>query len=348
MEKKKLIDDGIHAIYGSKAFVKFKPCLGIDKVMLSFVEGSDNIDVYMDVKEFGGIFMKRIQTGRMERDISVEKAKGAQYPGSVYDSKLGGKKTDDGAIARNFTLSPGAKTEIVLTAYKYNAKEEDGKFVPQGKPTKIIRVGGTYSELEELLWVWKPLEAEYLKNTYNMENVRNPYYEGIGSDRENKEQNTGKSAGSQSKQNKPAAGKNNKPANGAGTSANTADKVNQEQNASKPGSNPPQQNKPAETQKTAGEFDAYPVLHVISKTPIKERQKYPGNYAFECTDYNTGAVYCVVIPASSVKKMTEERKGIFDTFKQMTEEKPDGTEFKFHASKEKEGSKEVIYFWAFA
>lgn len=114
-----------------------------------------------------GIFMGIYEAQRLSRDImsgriatlgkmEIDKAKKAnlKYAGAVFTSQGGtsARRRPDGiAIARVFTLSPGARQPWVLCAKQGKAHETpEGLIVMDGQPEVTIRVALSNEKLKEL------------------------------------------------------------------------------------------------------------------------------------------------------------------------------------------------------
>lgn len=170
-------------MYGAKAFVKVKQCLDIDKMLLSFVsrENSKNyIDCYMKADYFGALLMRDIANGSLYRKLMEEKAKGDKYPKEVWTSPYGGNATanDGKPVSRYFTISPGTKFDVVMTAYSFPATQEDkGAFVPVKGASPILKlmVGMSYDDLRVMQYRWSFLEKEYMTSKYSLQNMKSTY-----------------------------------------------------------------------------------------------------------------------------------------------------------------------------
>lgn len=168
--------------FGKTTFCKVKSALEIDKMLLSFVDTADaknkHIECYIDAVDFG-MLMEQVADGRFGQKLTTEKAKGAQYPGAVFTSNYGGCKTPDGkAISRYFTIAPGSKQDLVLTAYAYPAHvDEMGKYVPDkgAQASCLIRVGCTWHDFDAMRYCWKFLEGDYMRKKYNVEALKNSF-----------------------------------------------------------------------------------------------------------------------------------------------------------------------------
>lgn len=176
--------DTFREIWAGKPALSIKPAFGIGKILFHFFDrgSKEKIDCYMNVEDFVGKLLEPIRTGELIRDIRAEKTKGEQYPKAVWYSPYGGDKNATPPISRSFTIAPGAKAEVVITANAYPGEvSEDGKICPQkgAKPTSTIRVGMAYDELRTLRIVAESACMEYISRKYSIENIKE--YEGTGS-----------------------------------------------------------------------------------------------------------------------------------------------------------------------
>lgn len=170
-------------MYGKKAFVKVKQCLDIDKMLFSFVslENSQNyIDCYMKADQFGALLMRDIANGSLYRKLMEEKAKGEKYPKEVWTSPFGGNATanDGSPISRYFTIAPGTKFDVVMTAYSFPATQsETGAFIPvkDKNPLLKLMIGMSWDDLRILQYRWSFLEKEYMTTKYSLKNMRSAY-----------------------------------------------------------------------------------------------------------------------------------------------------------------------------
>ncbi len=169
----------IHACYTKNTFVKIKQSLEIGKILLSFVDmqAKKNIDCYMSAEEFGALLMQDIKNGSLFKKIAEEKAKGAQYPEKVWESPIGGSKKDGNIVSRHFTIAPGSKSEVLLTALQYPASQNDtGAFIPiKGSQPFVIRVACSFNDLRLIQYKWSFLEQDYMRSKYNMEAMKSSY-----------------------------------------------------------------------------------------------------------------------------------------------------------------------------
>jgi len=154
----------------------------------------ESIDCYMDAVEFGAILMKDIATGRLVGSLKESKLRAegmnAKYPKAVYTSPFGGcsldangKTTRDDskkvrAVSRYFTIAPGARAEVIITAYQYPANiTSTGAYVKQenSEPEITVMVSTTYNDLRKLQYKWSWLERDYMARTFSMDNMRSNY-----------------------------------------------------------------------------------------------------------------------------------------------------------------------------
>ncbi len=172
----------IHSMYTKTTFVKIKQVLDIDKVLFSFVDSQNkiNIDCYMSAVEFGALLMQDVKNGSLYRNIVNEKAKGEQYPKEVWTSPMGGSNKNGKMVSRHFTIAPGSRQEVVITAKQYPATQSDtGAYIPvKGSQAAVIRVGCTYNDLRMLQYKWSYLEHDYMTIKYNMDAMRSTYVRG--------------------------------------------------------------------------------------------------------------------------------------------------------------------------
>lgn len=172
--------DVLIPLYGSKAFVKIKQCLDIDKVCFSFVDKADSkkhVDVYMEADEFGATLMADIKNHTLLYKLEKEKEKGEKYPKEVYTSPVGGNATGNNGnpISRYFTIAPGIKTDAVLTGLAFPAeKNETGAFIKlkDSKAITTLRVPCSYNDLRILQYRWSFLERDYMTQKYTMANMK--------------------------------------------------------------------------------------------------------------------------------------------------------------------------------
>ncbi len=171
------------AFYGKKAFVKIKQCLEIGKILFSFVDLSNtknHIDCYMLAEEFGAILMAGIKDKSLIKAIVNEKAKGEQYPKSVWQSPVGGNATGNNGkpISRYFEIAPGSASEVLFTAYSFPAeKNSTGAFIKTkgSKALLTLRVPCTFNDLKILGYKWSFLENDYMTAKYCLENMKSDY-----------------------------------------------------------------------------------------------------------------------------------------------------------------------------
>lgn len=125
-------NDLIFSINTKTTFMKAKPCFNIEKVLFSFVSfdeaaeaGSkikDNVDFYMSIDD--ALYLSWLITeGHLTKMIKKEAAKGEKYPKAVYTRQGGiqadkckekGIRTDDAALARVLSITPGSKQPYVF------------------------------------------------------------------------------------------------------------------------------------------------------------------------------------------------------------------------------------------
>lgn len=189
MEKKNLTEEKevLAALYGAKAFVKIKQWLDVGKMAICFVNLKDTskyINCYMEAEEFGALFMADIKNGSLFRKIQEEKSKtiasGKQFSNSIWSSPIGGNATANNGepVSRYFTISPGLKTEIVLTAIQMPAKISDtGAFIAieHAQPLIKLSIGCSYNDLRILQYKWSFLEHDYMQRKYTLSNMRSEY-----------------------------------------------------------------------------------------------------------------------------------------------------------------------------
>ena len=170
-------------MYGAKAFVKVKQCLDIDKMLFSFVSLENSkqyIDCYIKADYFGALLMRDIANGSLYRKLMEEKAKGNKYPKEVWTSPYGGNATanDGKPVSRYFTISPGTKFDVVMTAFSFPATQNDkGAFVPVkgASPLSKLMVGMSYDDLRIMQYRWSFLEKEYMTSKYSLQNMKSTY-----------------------------------------------------------------------------------------------------------------------------------------------------------------------------
>lgn len=175
----------LSAFYGKKAFLKVKQCLEIGKIQFAFVNMEDSrihIDCYMDAEEFAVFLMNNVKNGRLFKAIQSEKAKGDEYPKAVWTSTVGGNETGNNGspISRYFTISPGAKTDILITAMSFPAdRSETGAFIKRkgASALAVLRVPISFNDLLLLEYKWSFLEKDYMTRKYCIENMTNTYIE---------------------------------------------------------------------------------------------------------------------------------------------------------------------------
>lgn len=167
---KKFLNKEFFELNGADTFVKLKAnSFGIGKVQFAFVKFDKNtnkllssMDVYLDMED-ALVLANDILSGRIAALAEAEKAKGAQYPGAIWNSGLGGVseekaknrglRNDGKAISRMFTLAPGSRQPFVFTAEQRPGKTDSkGLIVPEysSKPEVQIRVPGSADELKKM------------------------------------------------------------------------------------------------------------------------------------------------------------------------------------------------------
>ena len=93
----------------------------------------------------------------------------------IWTSPLGGRRTEGGAISRFFTIAPGIKSELVLSAYEYPARvSQTGAFVMEkgSRPTTVIRLPAKYADMEMVAYKWHYLENDYMSQKYCIDNMK--------------------------------------------------------------------------------------------------------------------------------------------------------------------------------
>lgn len=173
--------DLLCAIYGGKSFVKIYQALEIDKIKFSFAEkGKENegITCWMNAEDFASDLIKKIRTGRLEKQIIEEKKRfeiakktdpNEKYPKEVWKSRPGMGK--DGL--RSFAIQPGSVADLMFRA-------------TQNK--KSITVGCDYRELELLEYRWSFLEKDYEKKLfekYTIATMKSDYRGNLDLDEDN-------------------------------------------------------------------------------------------------------------------------------------------------------------------
>lgn len=157
----------VYRLDGKNCFVEnILNGLPYDKVLLNFCQYDKSaakgqrrrgeVGIFMDIYE-AQVFSRDIMSGRIAQlgRASQEKAKreGKKYADAVFESQGGtpAKKTPNGiAIARSFTLSPGASQPWVLCARQGKAHEtSEGLIVMDGVPETTIRVPASSAKLKE-------------------------------------------------------------------------------------------------------------------------------------------------------------------------------------------------------
>ena len=171
------------ALYGSKAFVKIKQCLDIDKMCFSFVDKADpkkHIDCYMSAEEFGAVLMAGVKDRSLLSAIIKEKAKGEQYPKAVWSSPVGGnaKGNNGKPVSRYFTIGPSSQGEVLFTATVFPAEANStGAFIKvKGSQALLtLRIPATFNDLRILQYKWSFLEADYMGRKYTVANMKSEY-----------------------------------------------------------------------------------------------------------------------------------------------------------------------------
>lgn len=169
-EKRTTLINEFAEINTKNTFMKAKAnTFGIGKVLFSFVKFNDatnkmeeSMDVYMDMDD-ALLFANDVLSGRIPTLATAEKAKGAQYPKPVWQTRLGGVneekakarglRTDGKAISRLFNLAPGSRQPFVFTAEQRPGKsDEKGLIQPEysGRPEIQIRVACSADDLKKL------------------------------------------------------------------------------------------------------------------------------------------------------------------------------------------------------
>lgn len=171
----------LHDFYGSKAFVKIKQCLEIDKMCFSFVNSQEgktkeHIDCYMKAEEFGLLAID-IKNGTLIRKLEEEKRKGAQYPNPVWTSPMGGATINGNAVSRYFDIAPASIQgyDVVFTAKVFPAETNStGVYIPVkgAKATLILRIPGTITDLRMIQYKWSWLEKDYMSKKYNLDSMK--------------------------------------------------------------------------------------------------------------------------------------------------------------------------------
>lgn len=171
----------LHDFYGSKAFVKIKQCLEIDKMCFSFVNSQEgktkeHIDCYMKAEEFGLLAID-IKNGTLIRKLEEEKRKGAQYPNPVWTSPMGGTTINGNAVSRYFDIAPASIQgyDVVFTAKVFPAETNStGAYIPVkgAKATLILRIPGTITDLRMIQYKWSWLEKDYMSKKYNLDSMK--------------------------------------------------------------------------------------------------------------------------------------------------------------------------------
>lgn len=178
----------LHRIDGRGVILKVKQALDIGKMCFSFVayggadhKATSSIDCYMTAEDFG-LLMKQVSEKTLQTRIAAEKqkatAEGRQYPNAIYNSPMGGRMTNNGAVSRHFSIAPGSRAEVMFTGLMYAAdKSGTGAFIPKSgsKPIARIMVPATYHDLALMAYKWHFLEQDYMSKRYCMEFMKSDY-----------------------------------------------------------------------------------------------------------------------------------------------------------------------------
>lgn len=192
--KQKYLNNEFFELNGLDTFVKLKAnAFGIGKVQFAFVKFDktttklmSSMDVYLDMDD-ALVLANDILSGRIGALAEAEKAKGAQYPGAIWKSSMGGVteekaknrglRTDGKAISRMFTLSPGSRQPFVFTAEQRPGNTDaKGLIVPEysSKPEIQIRVASSVEDLKKMAVAIQSninayRAAQYANGAYNVE-----------------------------------------------------------------------------------------------------------------------------------------------------------------------------------
>lgn len=168
--KTKYLNNEFFELNGKNTFLKLKAnSFGIGKVQFAFVQFDENtgkltssMDAYLDMED-ALVLATDILSGRIAALADVERKKGAQYPGAIWTSTLGGVneekaknrglRTDGKAISRVFTLAPGSRQPFVFTAEQRPGNSDaKGLIVPEktGRPEVQIRVASSVEDLKKM------------------------------------------------------------------------------------------------------------------------------------------------------------------------------------------------------
>ena len=193
-KKTKYLNNEFYELNGLDTFVKLKAnSFGIGKVLFAFVKFDKitkkkicDMDVYMDMED-ALLLANDILSGKLAKEAEIERAKGAQYPGAIWKSPMGGVteekakqrglRTDGKAISRMFTISPGSRQPFVFTAeQKPGATDAKGLIVPEpgARPEVQIRVASSVEDLKKFaLAIQSNINAyraaQYALGAYNVD-----------------------------------------------------------------------------------------------------------------------------------------------------------------------------------
>ena len=140
--------------------------LAYDKVLINFTKYDVTQPKNQRITGSVGIFMDMFEAQRLSRDIlsgricalgEVAKKKAAknnqQYAPSVFENSGGtsaANRSDGVAVARSFSISPGAKKPWILCAKQGKGEEVGtGLIKMAGKPDVVVRVPLTNEKLKE-------------------------------------------------------------------------------------------------------------------------------------------------------------------------------------------------------
>lgn len=161
--------DCLLGIYGGKSFVKIYQAFGIGKVKFSFANkeaAAEGIDVFVDLDIMNCDLIDQIKSGELRKLAAHERKRAQeaneQFCKPVWESPAG--ICTDGNTVRKFEIQPGFKTEYVFRA-------------TEGK--KNIMVGCDNRFLKVLAERWKFLQPDYeayMRNIFNIANMKNEYY----------------------------------------------------------------------------------------------------------------------------------------------------------------------------
>ena len=193
-QKTKYLNNEFFELNGADNFVKLKAnSFGIGKVLFAFVKFDkitkkkiSDMDVYMDMED-ALLLANDILSGKLAKEAENERAKGAQYPGPIWKSPMGGVteekakqrglRTDGKAISRMFTLRPGSRQPFVFTAeQKPGSTNAQGLIIPDSgvRPEVQIRVASSNEDLKKLaLAIQSNINAyraaQYALGAYNVD-----------------------------------------------------------------------------------------------------------------------------------------------------------------------------------